>query len=60
MEIQVALNTGKYIFTHVEQISISGYIILDPDSGAVAYKNSGSKNGGFFLGVMFGATFISI
>lgn len=60
MEIQAVLNTDKFIFTHVEQVSISGYIIFDPDTGTVAYKISGGKNGGFFLGVLFGATFISI
>lgn len=65
MEIQAVLNTDKFIFTQVEQISISGYkrsryIIFDPDTGTVAYKISGGKNGGFFLGVLFGATFISI
>ncbi len=65
MKIRAVLNTDKFIFTQVEQISISGYkrsgyIIFDPDTGTVAYKISGGKNGGFFLGVLFGATFISI
>lgn len=65
VEIRAALTTGKYIFTHVEQVSISGYkgsgyIIFDPDTGAAAYKISGGKNGGFLLGALFGAAFISI
>lgn len=65
IEIKAALNTGKYVFTHTDQVSVpgykgSGYIIFDPNTGSAAYKISGGKNGGFLFGVLFGAAFLSI
>ena len=51
-EIKNALAVGMEVTVQQSDISIngwtgSGYIILDPDSGAGAYKISGGANGGF-------------
>lgn len=53
-EIQAAVNGGKEVITHTELVSVpgytgAGYIILDPVTGAGAYKISGGSNGGFLL-----------
>ncbi|MFO7604136.1 MAG: transglutaminase domain-containing protein [Gammaproteobacteria bacterium] len=52
-EITAALNAGKNVITHTDNISIpnwvgAGYIIYDPEDGDGAYKISGGKNGSFF------------
>jgi hypothetical protein len=54
-EIQSALATGKEVTVHQEPINEfgwvgSGYIVLDPDTGAGAYKISGGANGGKIIG----------
>lgn len=61
-EIMAGLNAGMIITTHEAPVTVgswqgSGYIILDPDTGAGAYKISGGENGGilFSLGASFGA-----
>ncbi|WP_164731227.1 transglutaminase-like domain-containing protein [Entomomonas moraniae] len=64
-EIKNALAVGKEVITHTEQIEVpgfkgSGYLIIDPDTGDGAYKISGGKNGGFFLGILMGAAFTSV
>ena len=51
-EIQSALAAGKTVVTHTDPVSVagwtgSGYVILDPDTGAGAYKIAGGQNGGF-------------
>ena len=51
MEINQALSSGKQVITHANLIQIphykgAGYVILDPETGAGAYKISGGKNGG--------------
>ncbi|MCH8619957.1 transglutaminase-like domain-containing protein [Undibacterium sp. TS12] len=52
LEITNALATGKEVTVHETNISSngwtgSGYIIMDPVTGAGAYKISGGANGGF-------------
>ena len=55
-EISNALAIGKEVTLHLNKITVSGwqgsgYIILDPDTGAGAYKIGGGANGGeIFLG----------
>jgi hypothetical protein len=51
-EIQSAIAAGKTVLTHTGPISISGwtgagYVLLDPETGAGAWKISGGSNGGF-------------
>ncbi len=51
-EIAAALNANKEVTVHQGQITYAGwagegYIILDPTTGAGAYKISGGGNGGF-------------
>ena len=51
-EIRAALNAGKEVITHTDNISVpgwsgAGYIIFDPVVGDGAYKISGGQNGGF-------------
>ena len=50
-DIRNALNAGKEVITHTDQVSVpgwtgAGYIITDVDTGAGAYKISGGGNGG--------------
>jgi hypothetical protein len=50
-EILQALSSGKEVTIHQEPINTfgwsgSGYLVIDPDSGAGAYKISGGANGG--------------
>ncbi|MEW8288483.1 MAG: hypothetical protein AB2697_21085, partial [Candidatus Thiodiazotropha endolucinida] len=50
-EIKASLNAGKEVITHTDAVSVpgwsgAGYIILDTESGAGAYKITGGKNGG--------------
>lgn len=50
-EIQQAVSLGKEVTIHQQPINEfgwtgSGYLIIDPDSGAGAYKISGGSNGG--------------
>ncbi|QZA80715.1 hypothetical protein [Deefgea piscis] len=68
-EIRNAANSGKQITVSQNNVNIggwtgAGYIILDPDTGAGAYKISGGANGGWFsglaAGVSIGATFAFI
>ncbi|MEW8177237.1 MAG: hypothetical protein AB2754_09175 [Candidatus Thiodiazotropha endolucinida] len=49
-EIRASLNAGKEVITHTNAVSVpgwsgAGYIILDTESGAGAYKISGGSNG---------------
>ncbi|MEW5837727.1 MAG: hypothetical protein AB1717_02710 [Pseudomonadota bacterium] len=58
-EIHNALSAGMEVTVHQADISVygwtgSGYIILDPETGAGAYKISGGMNGGYLIGAMFG------
>jgi hypothetical protein len=58
-EISNALYAGKEVTVHQADINANGwtgmgYIILDPDSGAGAYKISGGANGGWFSGLFAG------
>ncbi len=57
-EIANALAAGKEVTVHEKDITVNGwtgngYIMLDPDTGAGAYKIAGGSNGGFL------ATFIA-
>jgi hypothetical protein len=50
-EIENALTAGKQVTTHQADITVNGwtgngYVILDPETGAGAYKISGGPNGG--------------
>ena len=50
-EIHAALNAGKEVTTHTDAVSVpgwsgAGYIIVDPETGAGAYKIAGGGNGG--------------
>ena len=38
----------------------AGYIILDPDTGAGAYKISGGANGSFLLGLFIGMSLVAL
>ncbi len=58
-EIQSAVNSGKYVITHTDNVSVPGwsgcgYIVIDPLSGAGAYMISGGDNGAFYLGLGLG------
>lgn len=51
-EIYDALATGKEVTVHAQDVTLngwsgSGYLLIDPDSGAGAYKIAGGTNGGF-------------
>lgn len=51
-EITQGLAIGKEITVHTDRINVAGwvgegYIILDPETGAGAYKIAGGTNGGF-------------
>ena len=55
-EIEQALAAGDEVITHTDPISVpgwtgAGYIILDPVTGAGAYKIAGGSNGGY-LGIL--------
>ncbi len=57
-EIRAALNAGKEVITHTDNISVPGwsgvgYIIFDPVVGDGAYKISGGANGGWMIIVTF-------
>ncbi|MFY0699690.1 MAG: transglutaminase domain-containing protein [Bermanella sp.] len=56
-EIRNSVNAGKVVTTHEQRLNYNGwigegYIILDPETGAGAYKIAGGGNGGLlaFLG----------
>jgi transglutaminase-like putative cysteine protease len=51
-EIRNSVNAGKVVTTHEQRLNYNGwvgegYIILDPQTGAGAYKIAGGANGGF-------------
>ncbi|GAA6173932.1 hypothetical protein NBRC116592_36020 [Colwellia sp. KU-HH00111] len=51
-EVQSALSSGKEVTVHQEPINEfgwtgSGYVVIDPDTGAGGYKLNGGGNGGF-------------
>ena len=53
-EIRNNVNAGRVVTTHEQSINFNGwvgegYIILDPETGAGAYKIAGGGNGGFTL-----------
>ncbi|MBC3873738.1 transglutaminase-like domain-containing protein [Undibacterium flavidum] len=58
-EIANALATGKEVVVHEKDVTVggwvgSGYTILDPDSGAGAYKIAGGGNGGKLTATILG------
>ncbi|MFC3681165.1 transglutaminase domain-containing protein [Bacterioplanoides pacificum] len=62
-EIRHAIRTGKEVTTHEKPLdfygsSQFGYIILDPQTGAGAYKIGGGENGAFL--VIFGLSILLI
>ena len=62
-EIANALAAGKEVTTHQADITVSGwtgsgYILLDPDTGAGAYKISGGSNGSWVELLQFAITVI--
>ncbi|MGI9279684.1 MAG: transglutaminase domain-containing protein [Endozoicomonas sp.] len=51
-EIKQGVSSGKVVTAHEKNIAYkgwvgAGYLIIDPDTGAGAYKISGGENGGF-------------
>ncbi len=57
-EITNALAIGREVTTHSADITVngwtgSGYVILDPETGAGAYKISGGANGSYINGGLF-------
>jgi len=63
-DIQNSVNTGKYVITHTDNISVpgwngAGYAIIDPLTGNNAYMISGGSNGGYYVGAYWG-TFIAL
>ncbi len=57
-EIAAALNANKEVTVHQAPITYAGwtgegYIIIDPETGAGAYKISGGENGGALLATTF-------
>lgn len=58
-EIANALATGKEVTVHEKDIAIngwtgSGYTVLDPETGAGAYKIAGGANGGLLMALFVG------
>lgn len=50
-EIRNAVNSGKEVVTHTDAVQVpgwsgAGYLIIDPETGAGAYKIAGGANGG--------------
>ncbi|MFZ6736070.1 transglutaminase-like domain-containing protein [Undibacterium sp. Ji42W] len=63
VDIANALSTGMEVTVHEKNINVggwigSGYIVVDPDTGAGAYKITGGANGGviWWLGAISGAS----
>jgi hypothetical protein len=59
-EIANALNAGMEVTMHQADITAhgwtgSGYIVLDPETGAGAYRISGGANGGFLVALFLAA-----
>lgn len=59
-DIRAAVNAGMEVTVHEQPIERSGwqgsgYVLLDPQTGAGAWKISGGANGGTVLGVIIGA-----
>jgi hypothetical protein len=51
-EIRSAVNAGKYVIAHTDNVSVpgwmgAGYIIIDPLTGDGAFMISGGMNGGY-------------
>ena len=62
-EIKQAVTAGKHAFVSQNNITFGdwvgvGYIIIDPETGAGAYKISGGANGAFYIGILAGAAMI--
>jgi transglutaminase superfamily protein len=58
-EISNALAAGKVVITHTAPVSVpgwagAGYVIMDPDTGAAAWKIAGGANGGYLQGLVIG------
>jgi hypothetical protein len=58
LEIVNALAAGKEVTVHEKDISVNGwkgngYVVLDPATGAGAYKIAGGANGGVFEGLKY-------
>jgi hypothetical protein len=52
-EIRAALASGKTVVTHTSAVGVlgwsgAGYILIDSDTGAAAWKIAGGQNGGFY------------
>ena len=65
IEISNALEAGKEVTIHQSDITFSGwtgsgYIIIDPDTGAGAYKIGGGANGGAVAGIGIVSTILAI
>jgi len=53
-EIRSALAAGRTVYTHTDAVSVAGwsgagYVLMDNDTGAAAWKIAGGANGGFLL-----------
>jgi len=53
-EIQSAVNSGKYVITHTDDVSVPGwsgcgYMVIDSNTGAGAYMISGGENGAILI-----------
>lgn len=65
-EITAALAAGKTVITHTDAVSVpgwsgAGYVILDPDTGAGAWKINGGQNGAFLaILILFMIAFIPL
>jgi hypothetical protein len=62
-EILTAVSQGKEATVSESEVNINGwigvgYLIIDPDTGAGAYKISGGTNGGFVILAIFGMIFM--
>ena len=58
-EIRNSVNAGMVVTAHEQQVNFNGwvgegYIVLDPDTGAGAYKIAGGGNGGWLSVVLDG------
>lgn len=62
-EIRAALAAGKAVVTHTNAVSIpgwtgAGYVMMDTETGAAAWKIAGGANGGYLLIIAAAVLFI--